>query len=60
MRPKQVLVRTSEEEKTAFKDAADVAGLSLSAWIRVCLRKAAVAELKVVGRSPDFLNQDKD
>ena len=41
---------TSLSERELFEDAADCAGLSLSAWIRTRLRKAAANELPKRGR----------
>jgi uncharacterized protein (DUF1778 family) len=40
------LLRTKPEEKEAFKKAADLSGLSLSAWSRERLRRAAIKELE--------------
>jgi hypothetical protein len=34
-------VRLDSEEKHAFKDAADLAGLPLSTWVRLTLRQTA-------------------
>ncbi|MGH9208910.1 MAG: hypothetical protein ACRD1G_20600, partial [Acidimicrobiales bacterium] len=39
-------MRMEVAEKQAFKDAADLAGLGLSAWIRQRLRRVARAELE--------------
>lgn len=39
-------LRMNASEKQAFLDAAELAGLGLSAWIRVRLRAAARAELE--------------
>ena len=39
-------LRIDEMEKQAFKGAADIAGLSLSAWIRTRLRGASRKELE--------------
>jgi hypothetical protein len=41
-------------EKEAFFSAADVAGLSLSAWIRERLRSIARRELLEVGKDVPF------
>jgi hypothetical protein len=48
-------VRLSLDEKRAFKDAADFAGLALSAWVRERLRRAAREELERAGRQVAFL-----
>jgi uncharacterized protein (DUF1778 family) len=42
-------MRVSNDEKEAFRKAADISGLTLSAWIRERLRKAAVSELEHAG-----------
>jgi hypothetical protein len=44
-------------EKQAFKQAADLAGLALSAWVRERLRLAARDELERAGYSVSFLPQ---
>jgi len=51
-----VQVRMGEAEKAGFKAAADVAGLSLSAWMRVRLRDAACEELRRAGKQVPFLS----
>jgi uncharacterized protein (DUF1778 family) len=48
-------LRLDATEKKAFEDAADVAGLALSAWVRERLRRAARKELEEAGRSIAFL-----
>jgi uncharacterized protein (DUF1778 family) len=48
-------IRLEPVEKQAFKDAADVAGLDLSAWVRERLRAAARKELESVDRPVPFL-----
>ena len=48
--------RLTEAEKQTFKDAADVAGLPLSTWVRERLRRAAVRELEEASRPIAFLN----
>lgn len=50
-------VRLDPAEKQAFKDAADLAGLALSAWVRERLRLAARKELEEAGRTVAFLHQ---
>jgi uncharacterized protein (DUF1778 family) len=42
-------LRVDQDEKKAFEDAAALSGISLSAWIRERLRKAAAAELESAG-----------
>lgn len=51
-----ILIRTSPQEKEDFERSADIAGLSLSGWIRQKLRTAAIAELKTVDEKPKFLD----
>jgi uncharacterized protein (DUF1778 family) len=48
-------VRVEAVEKSAFREAADIAGLALSAWVRERLREAARKELKSAGRVVAFL-----
>jgi len=53
---KQMLeVRTNDAEKQAFKDAAELAGIPLSAWVRERLRQAAIRDLEAVGKRAAFL-----
>lgn len=49
------IVRLATDEKKAFKDAAIVAGVSLSAWIRERLRRAARNELQDADQPVAFL-----
>jgi uncharacterized protein (DUF1778 family) len=53
-------LRLSAAEKEAFEDAARLAGLALSAWVRSRLRSAARRELIEEGQSVAFLNQPTD
>jgi len=48
-------MRLNTAEKQAFRDAAELAGLDLSAWIRERLRANARQELESVGRPVAFL-----
>jgi antitoxin component of RelBE/YafQ-DinJ toxin-antitoxin module len=48
-------VRLDDEEKQAFKDAADLAGLALSTWVRERLRTVARKELDEVGKPVAFM-----
>ncbi len=50
-------MRLDVREKAAFKEAADLAGLALSAWVRERLRQAAKKELTDSGREVAFLSQ---
>jgi hypothetical protein len=47
--------RVEAAEKQAFKDAADLAGIPLSAWVRERLRRAAIRELEDAARPIAFL-----
>jgi uncharacterized protein (DUF1778 family) len=47
-------LRLQPNEKAAFKDAAKLAGLALSAWVRVQLRKAAIREFEEAGKRLDL------
>jgi hypothetical protein len=48
-----------ESEKEAFRAAAELAGLDLSAWIRERLRRIARRELQEAGHSVVFLAEEK-
>src|SRR5579883_2108795 len=49
-------VRLDEAEKRAFTEAAELAGLALSAWVRERLRLQARKELEKAHRTVAFLN----
>lgn len=51
-------VRLSPAEKAAFRQAAALAGLGLSSWMRERLRRAAVRELEEAGQIAAFLRDD--
>ncbi len=51
-----VQIRILEVEKQAFEDAANLAGISLSAWIRERLRETARNELERIGKKVKFLS----
>ena len=55
-RTDRVELRLEPVEKEAFQQAADNAGLPLSAWIRERCRLAAKAELGEVGKPVPFLS----
>ena len=55
LRDENILVRLGQEEKEAFKEAADLAGISLSAWVRERLRRVAINELQQAERPIAFL-----
>jgi uncharacterized protein (DUF1778 family) len=48
-------IRLEPAEKRAFHEAADIAGVALSAWMRERLRRAARRELEEAGRQIAFL-----
>ena len=50
-------LRLEPIEKKAFTDAANLAGIDLSSWVRERLRRAAVRELEEVGRIAAFLER---
>ncbi len=52
-----LLVRLDDSEKEAFKDAADLAGVPLSTWVRERLRLIAGRELGKAARPVAFLRQ---
>jgi hypothetical protein len=50
-------VRLEVAEKEAFRGAAELAGLALSAWVRERLRRAARKELQEANRPVPFLDR---
>jgi hypothetical protein len=50
-------IRLEAAEKQAFRDAAELAGLDLSAWVRERLRAMARKELEGAGRPVAFLTR---
>lgn len=57
LRNDKLLVRLETDEKEAFQDAASLAGISLSSWVRERLRRVAVRELQEAARPVAFLKQ---
>lgn len=55
MKSGRIEIRATVDEKQAFQDAADLAGIPLSAWVRERLRKAARSELEAAGQKIAFL-----
>ena len=55
MRTAGIEIRVQPAEKTAFQDAAELAGISLSSWIRERLRRVATQELESASRPVPFL-----
>ena len=56
-RPEYLDVRLDVFEKKSFKDAANLAGVPLSTWVRERLRNAARRELIEAGHSVAFLQR---
>jgi uncharacterized protein (DUF1778 family) len=50
-------LRLDTAEKRAFRDAANLAGMALSVWVRERLRKAARKELGDADRPVAFLDR---
>ena len=55
-----VKIRIAADEKAAFQQAADLSGISLSAWMRERLRRITIAELEQSGITAQFLKKSKD
>jgi len=51
----KLLLRMEPEERQAFQEAAMLAGLPLTIWIRERLRRAARVELEDAGKQAPFL-----
>jgi hypothetical protein len=54
-----VHIRLTEAEKIGFREAAELAGIGLSTWIRERLRQAAIREHEEAGRIPAFLHRQR-
>jgi uncharacterized protein (DUF1778 family) len=52
---KVVQIRLTDAEKEGLQNAADLAGISLSSWVRERLRLAAIRELESAGRKIPFV-----
>jgi hypothetical protein len=50
-----VKIRIAVDEKLAFQNSADLAGISLSGWMRERLRRAARIELTDAGQQVPFV-----
>ena len=57
MKTQNVRLRVSPDEKQTFQDAADLAGVPMSSWVRERLRKAARLELEAAGQQIAFLQR---
>lgn len=54
-RVERIGIRVEPDEKEAFEQAADLAGVPVSAWIRERLRRVARRELEDANREIPFL-----
>jgi Mobilization protein NikA len=52
-----IRIRLEPEEKEAFQETAEIAGIPLSAWIRERLRRSARIELEEAGKKIPFIKQ---
>ncbi len=55
MKSELVKMRLTPLEKEAFQQAADLAGIPLSAWMRERLRLSAIRDLESAGQSVPFV-----
>lgn len=55
-----IKLRVEPEEKEAFQEAAEIAGVALSTWIRERLRRSARVELQEAGREIPFFRKDTE
>jgi len=60
VKSRPVQFRFTPREKAAFKRAADVAGMTMSEWVRQRLRNAATHELEKHGEVAAFLDVKDD
>jgi uncharacterized protein (DUF1778 family) len=59
MKTSRVELRVTPLEKEAFEEAATIAGVALSSWMRTRLRQASVKELEDASRPIPFLSMKK-
>lgn len=52
-------IRLTEQEKAGFAEAAGLAGIPISSWVRERLRLAAIRELESAGRKIPFIEDIK-
>ncbi len=57
MKSTTIQIRLNPEEKLAFEEASNLAGIGLSGWVRERLRTAAIRELEGVGRPVPFVKR---
>ena len=48
-------IRLTQQEKNGFTQAAEIAGIPLSSWVRERLRLAAIRDLESAGRRAPFI-----
>jgi hypothetical protein len=53
-------LRLTEREKEAFRDAAELSGIPVAAWMRERLRRAARIELEDAGKQVPFVKSRQD
>lgn len=56
-RAESIEVRLESDEKKGFQMAAELSGMTLSAWVRDRLRRAAIRELEQASRDIPFLRR---
>lgn len=54
-----VQIRVTEAERIGFRQAAKLAGIPLSSWVRERLRVSAIRELEHAGQRVPFIEQIK-
>ena len=54
-RDELLVIRVQAQEREAFRQAAKIAGVPLSAWVRERLRKASIEESEQAGLRVPFL-----
>lgn len=52
---KIIQIRVTPEEKDGLAKASEIAGISLSSWVRERLRIAAIRELEAAGKKIPFI-----
>lgn len=57
MKTETLQIRLRPDEKEAFEKASDLAGITLSAWVRERLRLAAIRELENAGVQVPFVKK---
>jgi hypothetical protein len=59
MKTRVLQIRLSEEEKSGFETAAQLAGIPLSSWVRERLRLTCIRELESAGQTIPFVKPIK-